>query len=105
MLDRKPARTVLLLLCMSWFLGTNSISLAQDKAGTTDLYGNGRGGNAAAEPPPASSDKSTDLYGTGRSKNVSSETQQPSQDRNTEVYGVERGNNNSLASPAAAPNK
>ena len=105
MFCRMQASTVLIFFCISWLLGVNSASLAQDKGANSDLYGTGRGDNATAEPPSTSSDKITDLYGAGRSNNVSSETQQASPDKNTEVYSVERGNNRSLALPAAAPNK
>jgi hypothetical protein len=46
MFCEKLIKTALLLFCMSWLLGTNSISFA----GNTDLYG-GRGENTTAEPP------------------------------------------------------
>lgn len=90
---------------MSCFLGANNISLAQDRAGNSDLYGTGRGENAIAEPPAQSSDKSTDLYGTGRGENTSSGIQTPAQDKNTDLYDAGRGSNRSFDAPPVSPNK
>jgi hypothetical protein len=105
MLDRIPIKTILLFFCTSWFLGTCSMSLAQDRAVDTDLYGTGRSNNTIAEPPSTSSDKSTDLYGTGRGENTSSESQPLSQDKNTDLYGVGRGDNRSFTAPPVSPGK
>ncbi len=100
MFDRIPARAVLLFFCMSCLLGTNSISLAQDRADSADLYDSGRDRNTNAEPPSTSSDKSTDLYGTGRGENTSSGAEPLSKDQSTDLYGVGRGDKSSFtASP------
>jgi hypothetical protein len=62
MFYRIPARTALLFFCMSWFLGTNSLSLAQDGAGGADLYGIGRGDNRPVAEQPVATDRKSDLY-------------------------------------------
>ena len=91
MFSRIPVKTALLFFCMSWFLGTNSISVALDRAGNTDLYGAAeRGENTTAEPPSTSSDKNTDLYGVGRGDNSSPAGQPVSPDKESDLYSRER---------------
>jgi hypothetical protein len=62
MFDRILLRTALLFFCMSWLPGTNSISMAQDRAGSTDLYGVGRSDNGSLDAPPVSPNKAADTY-------------------------------------------
>lgn len=104
MLNRIPARDVLLFFCTILLLGTNSISLAQDKAGSTDLYDSGRGQETNAGPPPASSDKSSDLYGTERGDNTSSGTEPLSQDQ-IDLYGAGRSDKSSFTESPPSPGR
>jgi hypothetical protein len=83
MFFEKLVKTVLFCFCISWLLGTNSISLAGD----TDLYGTGRGGNTTAEPPSTSNDKSTDIYGVGRGGSSSRTVPPVTPDKGADTYG------------------
>jgi hypothetical protein len=73
---------------MSWLVGTNSISMARDRAGDTDLYGTGRRENTSSEAQPLSQDNNTDLYGVGRGSDNSSLAAPPvSPGKATDTYG------------------
>jgi hypothetical protein len=89
MFSRVPAKTALLCFCLSWLIGTNSLSLAQDRAGDTDLYGTGRGENASsggAQLDPQNNN--TDLYGTGRGADSSRAAPPPvSPGKEADMYG------------------
>jgi len=84
-----PARTALFCFCLSWLIGTNSLSLAQDRARDTDLYGTGRGENASsggAQPDPQNNN--TDLYGAGRGADSSRAAPPPvSPGKEADTYG------------------
>jgi hypothetical protein len=104
MLNRILARAVLLFFCTILLPGTNSISLAQDRAGSTDLYDSGRSQDTNAGQQSASSDKNNDLYGIERGGNTSSGTEPLSQDQ-IDLYGAGRNDKSSFTASPASPGR
>jgi len=91
MFSRVPARTAIFCFCLSWLIGTNSLSLAQDGAGDTDLYDTGRGGNASsggAQQYPQ--DNNADIYGgTSRTGQEFTGGKTDTRDKENDLYSRE----------------